>query len=75
MLLGILSFAETLLTEAISEASEASREAMLMAMSWGGYDLNVTKDWQDLTLASQRYPFDMAGLLEQLNCVLLRYAC
>ena len=43
---------------------------MLMAVSYGVRDLKVTNDLQDfMNWPSQRYPFDMAALLEQFKPV------
>ncbi|PON45466.1 hypothetical protein PanWU01x14_258270 [Parasponia andersonii] len=68
---GILSSGRTLSREAISEASEPRRLAMLLALSQGVRDLKVTNDLHDQVWPSQGYPSDMLPL-EHAS---LRYSC
>lgn len=76
LLVGILSLVDDmLLSELTSETSEPRRWAILKAVSYGASGLKVTKELQDLKWPSQRYPFDIAGVVEQLRPVRLTYAC
>ena len=72
---GILTSGEMLLREAISEASEPRRLAMLLALSYGVRDLKVTNDLHEFILPSQRYPSDILRLSGLKEHVLLRYSC